>query len=359
MVRVRSTALAALALALLPACARSSATGGTVDQVAAGGDAPAAVRLGYFPNLTHAPALIALHEELFAEELAPLVEIQPLVFNAGPDAVSALFGDSLDIAYIGPNPTINAHAESAGAAIRVIAGAASGGAALVVSPDIGAPDDLAGRTLATPQLGNTQDVALRHWISCQGLAADVAGGGDVAIVPQANAEGLAAYASGRIDGAWVPEPWVTRYLRAGAHVLVDERDLWPQGRFVTTNVVVRTQFLDEHPEVVRAFLRGHLAALAMISQHPDEAAAAANEELAELTGTALPPDVLTSAFRNIDFIEDPLAATLATSAEHAVAVGLLDSTRIDAAGGLPGTLYDLELLNGLLAQTGREGVIVR
>jgi len=355
--RNRTIQLAASALAVLSlaACAESSA-----DESES--SAPAAseiktVRVGFFPNLTHGPALVGLQDGLFKQALKPLgLTVTPTAFNAGPDAVSALFGGSLDITYIGPNPTINAYAESGGEAVRVIAGAASGGAALVVNPEITDTAGLKGRKIATPQLGNTQDVALRAWLKGEGLTSDIDGGGDVSIVPQANAEGLAAYASGQIDGAWVPEPWVSEYLKAGAKVLVDEATLWPEGKFVTTNVIVRTEFLAEHPDAVEAFLQGHVAALDAIEEDPEAAAEAANASLKSLTGSSLEPDVLASAWKGVTFTADPLPATLAKSADDAISVGLLEADKVEAAGGLPGTLYDLTLLNKVLAAAGEDAV---
>lgn len=347
----------ALSGALLAACGNSAAAGGS----SAGPDAGAAevttVRLGFFPNLTHAPALVGLQEGTFKAALKPLgVTVTPTAFNAGPDAVTALFAGSLDITYIGPNPTVNAYVQSQGQAVRVIAGAASGGAALVVRPEVASPADLKGRTFATPQLGNTQDVAFRSWLQEQGLTSDIDGGGDVSIKPQANAEGLAAYSAGSIDGAWVPEPWVAEYVKAGAKVLVNERDLWPDGRFVTTNIIVRTEFLAEHPDIVQAVLEGHVAALDLIAADPAAAKAAVNGSLQTLTGSSLAPDILDSAWAEVAFTADPLEATLVRSAEHAVAVGLLDQAEIDAAGGLPGTLYDLTALNAALAAAGKPEV---
>jgi NitT/TauT family transport system substrate-binding protein len=226
----------------------------------------------------------------------------------------------------------------------------------VVRPGITDAQGLKGKAIATPQLGNTQDVALRYWLQEQGLSTTTEGGGDVSIKPQANAEGLAAYASGAIDGAWVPEPWVSEYVAEGATVLVDEATLWPEGKFVTTNVIVRTEFLEQHPEIVTAFLEGHVAALDAIAADPAAAKAAVNASLQSLTGSSLDADVLDAAFQAVEFTADPLPATLAESAAHAVAVGLLEQPKIDAAGGLPGTLYDLELLDKVLVAGGKEAV---
>ncbi|MDO8309462.1 MAG: ABC transporter substrate-binding protein [Actinomycetota bacterium] len=345
---------AALASALaLAGCSGASASSDRPDTA----NDVSTVRLGFFPNFTHAPALVGLQEGLFKAALKPLgVTVTPTAFNAGPDAVTALFADSLDIAYIGPNPTINAYVQSGGQAIKVIAGAASGGAALVVRPGITDAQGLKGRSIATPQLGNTQDVALRHWLQQQGLTATTEGGGDVSIRPQANAEGLAAYAAGTIDGAWVPEPWVSEYLKAGATVLVDEKSLWPEGRFVTTNIIVRTAFLDQHPDIVKAVLEGHLAALDAIANDPAAAKAAVNASLQGLTGSALEQDVLDQAWSQVEFTADPLPATLVASADHAVAVGLLDQGEIESAGGIPGTLYDLTAIDAVLKAAGKPAV---
>lgn len=349
-----ATSVLVLTALSMSACSGSSSTENSTPQAA---EEVSTVRVGFFPNLTHAPALVGLQEGLFKSALKEAgVTITPTAFNAGPDAVTALLSGSLDVSYIGPNPTINAYVQSQGQALKVIAGAASGGASLVVRPEITSAADLKGKTLATPQLGNTQDVALRYWLQDQGLSSNLEGGGDVSIKPQANAEALAAYASGGIDGAWVPEPWVSEYVKAGAKVLVDEQSLWPDGRFVTTNVVVRSEFLQQHPDLVEAFLSGHVAAIEQIESDPAAAKAAVNESLQSLTGSSLDADVLAAAWDQVDFTEDPLVQTLVDSANHAVKAGLLEQQGIDAAGGLPGTLYDLEPLNAALAAAGRPSV---
>ena len=346
------------ATALLGACSNSdeptSAEGNTASPAAP--EEITTLRLGYFPNFTHAPALVGIQEGFFKEALAEQeLTVTPTIFNAGPDAVTALFAGSLDISYIGPNPTVNAYVESQGDAVRVISGAASGGAALVVSPDITSPEDLNGKTLATPQLGNTQDVAFRYWLKEQGLGASE-DGGEVNIAPQSNSEGLTAFTSGQIDGAWVPEPWVASYEAQGAKVLVDEADLWPDGKFVTTNVIVRTEFLEQYPDVVEAFLQGHVQAMDLIKKNPDQAKQDVNDNLQALTGSPIDTEILDEAWSKVEFTVDPLPATLAESAAHAVDVGLLDQGLIDEAGGSFDGLYDLSLLNKVLKQDGQEPV---
>ena len=314
------------------------------------GDRPALVRLGYFANVTHAPAIVGLEQGWFAEALGPDVKLEARTFNAGPEAVEALFSDALDITYVGPNPAINAFAKSEGKAIRIVAGATSGGAALVVQPSLTQPADLVGKKLATPQLGNTQDVALRAWLKTQGLSANLEGGGDVAVLPQANAQTLETFRAGEIQGAWVPEPWATRLvLEGGGKVLVDERSLWPDGQFVTTHVVVRTQFLEQHPDLVAAVLRAHVRAVDFVNAEPAQARALVNAGIAKLTGKALPAAVIDGAWGKLEFTVDPIASSLRKSAEDATAAGLLEPVQLDG-------IYEIGPLNEVLAAAGKPPV---
>jgi NitT/TauT family transport system substrate-binding protein len=278
------------------------------------------------------------------------VTLRTSVFNAGPEAVQALLSGSIDAAYLGPNPAVNAFVQSHGKAVRVVSGATSGGASLVVKASLGAPADLRGKTLSTPQLGNTQDVALRWWLGEKGLKTSPQGGGDVTILPQDNAQSLQAFRSGQIDGAWLPEPWASRLiLEGGGRQLVDERDLWPGGRFATTLLVVRTEFLGAHPDVVRRLLDGQVRASLALGRDPGEGQRQANEALAETTGKRLPDGVVAAAWARMEFTNDPLVATVRESADHAQKVGLL--ARVDLRG-----LTDLRLLNQALAAQGLPAV---
>jgi len=338
----RSVACSAVAVAI--ACG-AAACGEPRDAAA-----PPVVRIGYLTNLTHAPALAGIERRLFEEALGEGVRVEAKGFGAGPEVVEALFSNALDLAYIGPNPAINAYAKSGGRAIRILAGATSGGAALVVAPRITTPDALRGAKLATPQLGNTQDVALRAWLEEHGLRADHAGSGDVSIVPQANAQALETFRAGQIDGAWVPEPWATRMLlEGGGSVLVDERTLWPGGRFVTTHVIVRTAFLEERADLVAGFLRAHVRAVDFLNENGPKAQQVVNAALEKVTGKALSPEVLERAWGNLAFTVDPLAASLRKSAADAEAAGLLEP--VDLAG-----IYALGPLDAVLAEAGRPPV---
>src|SRR5687768_12978402 len=326
----RSASLgAALAplLSVLVACGGNSAADTSAGAGAPGGTATE-LRLGYFANVTHAPALIGVQEGFFANELGD-TKLTTQVFNAGPDVVEAVFAGALDASYIGPSPTINAYGQSEGDAVRIIAGAASGGAQLVVREGIDSPEDLKGTTLATPQLGNTQDVALRSWLTEEGLENNIDGSGDVTIAPTPNADTLNLFKAGDIDGAWLPEPWASRLvLEAGASVLVDERDLWPDGEFVTTHLIVRTEFLEQYPETVAALLRGHVAAVQFATEDEAAAKTSVNAGLEASGSSALPVEVLDRAWEGLTATYDPIASALEQSAADGFAAGTTE-TEVD------------------------------
>lgn len=341
----RSTTRALASLAALALLSTAAACGSdTSDDDSASGPA-AELRLGYFANVTHAAALIGVEQGFIQDELGEDTTLTTQVFNAGPDEVEALFAGGLDAAYIGPSPTINAYGQSDGDAIRIISGAASGGAQLVVRDGIDTAADLEGTTLASPQLGNTQDVALRTWLTSQGLENSVDGGGDVTISPAKNSDILTLFASGDLDGAWVPEPYASDLvLDEGAHVLVDEADLWPEGQFVTTHLIVRTEFLEQHPETVDALLRANVASVEYAESDPTGAQAAVNAGLEAAGGSALDDAVMQRAWSNLAVTYDPVATALAQSAENAVAAGTT-ADEVDLDG-----IYALAPLNAILTE---------
>jgi NitT/TauT family transport system substrate-binding protein len=346
-VRPRNVVVAVAAVALSVGVAGCGADTAGSEAAAGAGSQPVELRLGYFPNVTHATAIVGVEQGFFADALGQDVTLTTSTFNAGPAAIEALFSDAIDATYIGPNPTVNGFVQSGGDAVRVISGAASGGAFLVVRDGIESAQDLKGKTLATPQLGNTQDVALRYWLQEQGLTSDLSGGGDVTIAPQENAQILDAFAAGAIDGAWVPEPNATRLIDAGAHVLVDEKDLWPGGKFVTTNLIVNPTFLEEHPDVVKRLVQGQVEATEWLNANPEQAQTVVGDAIAELSGKPLPEGVVTKSWANIDFTDDPVPTSLLDGAKHAAEVGTLEGGEPDLDG-----LYDLSILNEVLNQKG-------
>lgn len=344
---------AILTTATLSGCAATPATGAGTQP-----DAPAAeatgtpaeeLRLGYFANVTHAPALVGLEEGLIEDALGD-TELTTQVFNAGPAAIEALSAGAVDATYIGPNPAINTFVASGGQSARIVAGAASGGAALVVQPGIDGADDLEGANLATPQLGNTQDVALRTWLADEGYETSTTGGGDVAISPTENAQTLTLFQAGDLDGAWLPEPWVSRLVvDAGAEVLVDEADLWEDGEFPTTVLLVRADFLAEHPETVRALVAGHAASVAWLAENADAAADVINARLTADAGKGLSDAVIDRALEHVEFTVDPHADTFEQLLEDGVDAGTSKTGDIDG-------LFDLSALNAVLDESGEEPV---
>ena len=344
----RLLALVAVAVFALAACGDDGGDNADASSNGSSGE-DVTLRLGYFPNVTHAPALVGIEEDLFDESLPEGTTLEQQDFNAGTDVVEAILAGSLDASYIGPNPAISLYAQDADE-IRIVAGATSGGAFLVVNDEIQSPEDLEGKSIASPSLGNTQDVALRAWLAEEGYETTPEGGGDVTIVPQENATTLTAFQAGELDGAWVPEPWATRLIEeGGAHVLVDEADLWPDGEYVTTHVIVRTEFVEDHPDVVKGLLEGHVAAVASLADDAEAGAAAVSTQIEEATTQPVEIDLITTTFENLTFTEDPIASSLLVSAEHAEELGLLDAVDLDG-------IYDLTLLNEILSDQGKPEV---
>jgi NitT/TauT family transport system substrate-binding protein len=312
------------------------------------------IRVGYFPNITHSQALIGMARGDFQKALGESVEIQATQFNAGPSAIEAMFAGSIDMTYIGPNPAINGFIKSNGEALRIVCGATSGGAALIVRPEanIKSPADLAGKKIASPQLGNTQDVALRGYIIANGMKT-LEQGGTVEVVPVENPLILDMFRLGQIDGAWVPEPWASRLVvEGGGELFLDERDLWTQtdGEFVTAHIIVSTKFLTEHPDLVKAWIRAHVEVTQWELDHPAEAQEFLNTEIEKITGKKLAPEVLAMAWGRMTVTWDPISASLFTSAQSAYEAGFLKEEPV-----LDG-IYDLTLLNDVLKEKGLPAV---
>jgi NitT/TauT family transport system substrate-binding protein len=314
---------------------------------------PVTVRVGAFPNITHAQAMVGKANGAFEKAMGSGARIEWKTFNAGPAAIEALFAGAIDMTYIGPNPTISGYVRSNGEALRVVAGAASGGAALVVRDDSGIqkPADFHGKKVASPQLGNTQDVALRSWMKANGLKS-IDKGGDVQVIPLANPDQLTLFLKKELDAAWAPEPWATRLIREGnGHLFLDERTLWPNGQFVCANLIVSTKFLKEHPDLVKNWLRAHIELTDWINGHPSEAKKVLNQQLQKDTGKALPDGVLDEAFGRLQVTYDPLRSSLLTSAKSAFDAGFLGRQMPDLS-----SLYDLSLLNQVLSEQGKKAV---
>jgi NitT/TauT family transport system substrate-binding protein len=311
------------------------------------------IRVGAFPNITHAQAMVGKANGWFDKAMGPSSKIQWTSFNAGPSAIEALFAGAIDMTYVGPNPAINGYVRSNGEALRVVAGAASGGASLIVRNDAGiqGPQDFHGKRVASPQFGNTQDVALRNWLKKNGLKTNDKGG-DVRIIPMANPDQLTLFLKKDLDAAWAPEPWATRLIHEGnGRLLIDERSLWPNGQFVIGLLVVNTKFLKAHPDLVKNWIRAHIELTDWIDAHPADAKKLLNEQIQRETNRALPAEVLNEAFSRLQVTYDPLHDALNTAAQQAFEDGFLGRQMPDLSG-----LYDLTLLNQVLAEKKRKAI---
>jgi len=311
------------------------------------------IRIGAFPNITHSQPIIGKANGWFEKAMGPNVRIEWRSFNAGPSAIEALFAGAIDMTYVGPNPAINGYVRSNGEALRIIAGATSGGAALVVRSDSGIskPEDFHGKRIASPQMGNTQDVALRAWLKSQGLKTRDKGG-DVEVMPIANPDQLTLFLKKEIDAAWAPEPWASRLVHeANGRIFLDERSVWPNGQFLTTELVVSTKFLQSHPDLVKKWLRAHVELTDWINGHVPEAKQILNQQIQKETGKALASTVLDDSFGHLQVTYDPLRGPLLRTAQLAFDAGFLGRQMPDLS-----RIYDLTSLNQVLTEEGKKPI---
>ena len=304
------------------------------------------LRIGYFPNINHAQAVIGLGNGDFQKALGD-IKVETQIFNAGPSAMEALFANQVDITYVGPNPAINAYIKSEGEALRIIAGAASGGAVFVIRNDAGidSVEDFAGKKFASPQLGNTQDVALRAYLLKNGYQT-TENGGNVEVIPAKNPDILTLMLKKEVDGAWVPEPWGAKLVKeTDSRIFLDERDLWQEGKFVTAHIAVNTDYLQNNPEIVKKLLAAHVDQTIWINQNKEQASKVFNIELEKLTGKTIHEDEFQEAFSRMEITYDPVKDSLFKSANDAFDIGFLGDSRPDLS-----EIYDLILLNKVLEE---------
>ena len=300
------------------------------------------LRLGYFPNITHAQALYARATGEFEKKIG--APIKWISFNAGPTAIEALFTDAVDATFVGPSPTINGFIKSKGAKFVIVAGSASGGAGLIVRKDSGieGEKDFDGKVIATPQLGNTQDLAARVWFAEKGYRLRERGG-TVTLVPLSNPDQLTMFKKKQIDGAWTIEPWMARLeVEGGGHVFLEEKTLWPEGKYVTTHLVVNKVFMAEQKEIVQELLTALIEVTERINSDKKAAAALLNEQLKKETGKSMKAEVVEKAVTRVEFTWDPIAPSLKKSAEAAHRIGLFK--RAPELNGI----YSLGYLNEVL-----------
>jgi NitT/TauT family transport system substrate-binding protein len=311
------------------------------------------LRLGIFPNLTHAPGYVALGQGIF-DRVMGNTEVEITVFNSGTDAGEALLAGSIDATYIGPGPATNLFVQSRGS-VAVISGAVSGGAGMVVrrGAGIGDPQDLVGKRIAVPDIGNTQDIALRTWLEENGLKAEDEGG-EVRVVPVDNPELPQLFRAGQLDAAWEPEPYPSLLIEQGlAEPFLDEATLWPDGRFVTTHLLVSRIYMEAHPQVVSQLVEANVEALTFMQESPDEAKATAQAQLIEAGAPSLDQAVVDAAWDKLEFTWDPIAASLEKGAQDAYNLGYLDEAPQDILD-----IYRLDPLNSILAKEQLEPIEV-
>ena len=350
--RVMAAAIAGGAM-LLAGCSSSATGSGTTTGATAGSSstgagsgntAPVTVRLGFLENITHASALVGLKEGFFTQALGPAGTLKPTAFSSGTQETTAIPAGQLDAAYVGPNPAINAWQKSAGAAIKVVSGSATGGASVVVKAGTTSAAQLKGQTLATPSLGNTQDVALRYWLKQNGLATSATGGGDVSIKPTApNSAAVLEFKSGQIAGGSEPAPYDVQMVKDGGKVLLSESG-------VTTLLVVTQSFLSAHPDIVADLVKAQIKANDFIKNNTAAAEADANAELASYTGKPLSASIVSASFKEITFTNDPDATSLIADATQATSLGLLKTVSNLS------NVFDLSPLNAALTAAGEPAV---
>ena len=310
------------------------------------------LRLGFFPNVTHAQALFGIATDIYRQSLRQTLGVdfalQPRAFNAGPTAIQALLANQVDLVFVGPSPTLSGLSAAGPDELRVIAGAASGGASFVIQPSMSlATDaDFGGKKFATPQLGNTQDIALKHYLLTRGHQTRDRGG-DVDVINAPNADILTLFQLGQIDGAWVPEPWATRLIvEASARLFLDERSVWSNGQFVTTHLVTTKRYLDGHRDILKTFLGAYVNVTLRLQRATPSDLITVNGQITNVTGIHLSQDTVDRAFLNLNVTYDPIGSSLVAYLTWAKDLGFIQ----------PGTdassLYDLTLLNEILRAKG-------
>jgi NitT/TauT family transport system substrate-binding protein len=341
--RVTAAAIIVAGLLLAAGCSSSSSSSGSASANGNSGGtdpAPVTVRLGFLENITHASALVALKEGFFTSALGSAGTLKATAFSTGTEETTAILAGQLDAAYVGPNPAINAWQKSGGTAIKIVSGAATGGASVVVAKGITSAAQLKGKTLATPSLGNTQDVALRSWLKQNGVTTTTTGGGDAFIKPTTpNSAAVLEFKSGQIAGGSEPAPYDVEMINDGGTVLVSEPG-------VTTLLVVTQSFLSAHPTTVADLIKAQIQANNFIKSNPAAAQADANAELAAYTGKALKASIVAASFKEITFTNDPDESSLTSDASQAVSLGLLKPVNLSG-------IFDLGPLNQALAAAGQ------
>ena len=289
------------------------------------------LRIAYFPNIGHAVPIVGIEQGYFADDLGSEIEIETRVFDSGPQVIESLFSNSVDIAYVGPGPAINGHLNSENKNVKILAGAASGGASFIVHPnsEITSASDFAGKKIAAPQIGNTQDVSLRNYLSENGLQPKEKGG-SVTVYNIPNPDIYTLFVKGEVDGAWVAEPWATILeTELDGNRLFYEEDLWPGKQFASVLVIGNTDYVKNNPETVSNFLQSHHNTVQWINENPVETRNVFNSFLKSYLGQSLSDEIVDIALSNLQIIDDPLPSSIHSFAEQADSLGYLGRNGYD------------------------------
>ena len=283
------------------------------------------IRVAFFPSVVHAVPIIGMETQTFANNLNTDLDIQVKIFDSGPQVIESIFSNSIDIAYVGPGPVINGFLKSDGNDLKILAGAASGGASFVIQKNSGLDliENYSGKRIAAPQISNTQDVSLRHYLAENGLIT-AEKGGDVFVLNIANPDIYTLFAKGDIDGAWVPEPWATMLVEElGGVRLFDENEFWPENQFSSVLLIGRSDYIEKNPEIIKKWINANEKTAQWINNHPDESKKLYNEFLNSYMGRTLPQNIVEKSFSNIIITSEPLENSVYTFAERADALGYL------------------------------------
>jgi len=289
------------------------------------------IRIAYFPNIGHAIPIVGIEKGFFEESIGNQTKIETRVFDSGPQAIESLFANSIDLAYVGPGPAINGFLNSENHNVKILAGAASGGASFIVHPnsEINSVSNFAGKKIAAPQIGNTQDVSLRHYLSENGLK-PAEKGGSVIVYNISNPDIYTLFVKGDIDGAWVAEPWATILeTELGGKRLFHEEELWPNNEFASVLLIANADYVEKNPTVIANFLQSHHETVTWINTNPIETRIVFNNFLNSYLGQSLSDDVIDIALSNIVITADPLHNSIFSFAERADALGYLGRNGYD------------------------------
>jgi NitT/TauT family transport system substrate-binding protein len=283
------------------------------------------IRVAFFPSIVHAVPIIGMETQIFANNLNDDLDIEVKIFDSGPQVIESIFSNSVDIAYVGPGPVINGFLKSDGNDLKILAGAANGGASFVIQKNSGLEliENYSGKRVAAPQISNTQDVSLRHYLAENGLKS-AEKGGDVFVLNIANPDIYTLFAKGDIDGAWVPEPWATMLVEELDGIrLFDENEFWPENKFSSVLLIGRSDYIEKNPEIIKKWINANEKTVQWINNHPDESKKLYNEFLKSYMGRTLPENIVEKSFANIIITSEPLENSVYTFAERADALGYL------------------------------------